>query len=303
MRTLGTFSMAALLTGIAGACALPGCSNQSLAPPPAPVIVTAPAIVTQPKNKAVNAGQSATFTISASGSAPMTYQWSRNGTAVSGATAATYTVSSATAADNAASFTASVTNTAGSAVSSAAILTVHSGNFSAASGVAQKGPLVSGSTVTAQELDPMLAATGSKFTYKTSNLGTFSPSQAFAHQYVGLTASGFYFDEVTNQTSSGPVTLSGYCDLGAASVLNVNVLTTLAYQRIHTLVTTSQMSFADAQAQARPKCWRRWASRTAAATGPRERSTSARGATATTSWRPCRACSPTATTPARWARS
>jgi N-acetylneuraminic acid mutarotase len=249
MRINGRFFVAAMVVAM-GALTLPACSDQSLTAPAPVVTATAPSIVTQPKSKAVNAGQSASFSVSASGSDPLTYQWSRNGTAVPGATSSTYTLSPATASDDAASFTAAVTNSAGSATSSAAVLTVHSGAFSAASGVAQKGPMISGSKVTAQELDAALAPTGSLYSYKTSALGTFSPGQLFAQQYVGLTATGFYFDEVANQTSSGPVTLNGYCDLGAASVLNVNVLTTLAYQRIQNLVTGSHMSFADAQTQA-----------------------------------------------------
>jgi N-acetylneuraminic acid mutarotase len=250
MRTHGRAFVAALAVA-AAMVALPGCSNQSLAVPAAPVVATAPAIVTQPKSKSVNAGQSASFSVAANGTAPMTYQWSRNGAEISGATSATYILSAASAADNAASFTAAVANTAGSAVSSAAVLTVHSGNYSAASGVAQKGPLVSGSTVTAQEMDATLTPTTTHYSYKTnSNLGTFAPTQLFAQPYVALTATGFYFDEVANQTSSGPVTLSGFCDLGAAALLNVNVLTTLTYQRIQSLVTGSKMSFADAQTQA-----------------------------------------------------
>ncbi len=48
----------------------------------------APVIVTHPQSRTVPVGQSATFTVSASGSAPMSYQWQRNGTNIAGATAA-----------------------------------------------------------------------------------------------------------------------------------------------------------------------------------------------------------------------
>jgi N-acetylneuraminic acid mutarotase len=123
--------------------------------------------------------------------------------------------------------------------------------FTAASGVAQKGPLQSGSTVSAQELDSRLSPTGKQYTYQiTSNLGTFAPMSTFGSQYIGLNATGYYFDEVTNTVSSGPVTLSGYSDLSSDAVLNVNLLTALAYQRIQYLVTTSQMTFAAAKSQA-----------------------------------------------------
>src|SRR5208283_2907132 len=58
------------------------------------------------------------------------------------------------------------------------------------------------------------------------------------------------FDEVANAVSTGTVTLNGYSDLTASKVLNVNLLTTLSYQRIQHLVTTSNMTFTAATTQA-----------------------------------------------------
>jgi hypothetical protein len=122
--------------------------------------------------------------------------------------------------------------------------------YTAASGVAQKGPLILGSTVTAQELSARLSATGKQYSYQTnSDLGTFNPNSTFTSQYVGLIATGYYFDEIANATSGGTVTLNGYADLLAVSVLNVNLLTTLAYQRIQNLVNQG-INFAQAQTQA-----------------------------------------------------
>jgi hypothetical protein len=123
--------------------------------------------------------------------------------------------------------------------------------YKAAGGVAQKGPLQQGSTVTAQELDASLSPTGKQYSYQiSSNLGTFSPTSIFGSQYIGLDATGYYFDEVANAVSGGTITLNGYSDLGATSVLNVNLLTTLTYQRIRNLVTKSNMGFTAARAQA-----------------------------------------------------
>ena len=123
--------------------------------------------------------------------------------------------------------------------------------YSAKSGVAQKGPLIKGSTVTAQELDAKLSPTGKQYSYQiTSDLGTFSPTSTFGSQYIGLSATGYYFDELEYALSTGTVTLDGYSDLTASSVLNVNLLTTLAYQRIQHLVTSSGMTFAAAKTQA-----------------------------------------------------
>jgi hypothetical protein len=123
--------------------------------------------------------------------------------------------------------------------------------FSASSGVAQKGPLIKGSSVTAQELDSRLSPTGKQYSYQTiSDFGAFSPTNTFTSRYIGVNATGYYFDEVQEAVSSGPLTLYGYGDLATDTVLNVNLLTTLEYQRIQTLVAKSNMTFAAARTQA-----------------------------------------------------
>ena len=86
----------------------------------------APSITTHPSSQTVSAGGSATFTVAASGTPPLSYQWQRNGVDIPGATAASYTLTSVTASDNGARFRARVTNAAGSAVSNEATLTVTS---------------------------------------------------------------------------------------------------------------------------------------------------------------------------------
>jgi sugar lactone lactonase YvrE len=88
--------------------------------------VTAPVITTQPQSTTVTAGKAATFTVAASGTAPLSYQWQRGGAAISGATSASYSTAATTAQDNGATFTVVVGNAGGSATSSAATLTVNS---------------------------------------------------------------------------------------------------------------------------------------------------------------------------------
>jgi hypothetical protein len=83
-----------------------------------------PAITTQPARQTVIAGKTASFTVAATGTAPLSYQWSKNGAAIGGATSSTYTTVAETTLDNNAQFTVAVSNTAGSATSNAAILTV-----------------------------------------------------------------------------------------------------------------------------------------------------------------------------------
>jgi hypothetical protein len=85
--------------------------------------VTAPTITSQPVSQTVSVSSSATFSVTASGTAPLSYQWRFNGTAISGATSASFTLTNAQA-SNAGSYTVVVTNSAGTATSNAAILTV-----------------------------------------------------------------------------------------------------------------------------------------------------------------------------------
>lgn len=84
----------------------------------------APAITTQPSNQSTRVGQTVTFTVVAGGTTPLKYQWMKNGTALSDATAAAYTTTAAVAADNGAIFTATVSNAMGSAMSNPVTLNV-----------------------------------------------------------------------------------------------------------------------------------------------------------------------------------
>jgi hypothetical protein len=83
-----------------------------------------PSISTQPANQTVTVGQTATFSVVAAGTAPLTYQWQKNNANISGAASATYTTPATVSGDNGATFRMIVTNSAGSATSNAATLTV-----------------------------------------------------------------------------------------------------------------------------------------------------------------------------------
>jgi hypothetical protein len=74
----------------------------------------------------VAVGQAATFTVAASGTAPLQYQWQRDGANIAGATSSSSTLASAAVSDNGATFRAVVTNSFGSATSNSATLTVTS---------------------------------------------------------------------------------------------------------------------------------------------------------------------------------
>jgi hypothetical protein len=86
---------------------------------------TAPTIATQPANQTVTAGQTATFSVMAAGTTPLTYQWQKGAAPISGATSASYTTPTTTASDNGTQFSVVVSNSLGSATSDAAKLTVN----------------------------------------------------------------------------------------------------------------------------------------------------------------------------------
>jgi hypothetical protein len=82
------------------------------------VVVPAPTITTQPTNRTIIAGQSATFYVDATGAAPLSYQWTFHGTNVAGATTNSLTT------DLAGPYAVVVTNTYGSVTSAVATLTL-----------------------------------------------------------------------------------------------------------------------------------------------------------------------------------
>jgi glucose/arabinose dehydrogenase len=84
----------------------------------------APSIGTHPASQTVAAGQPATFSVVASGTPTLSYQWQKNGANIGGATSSSYTLAPAALADNGAKFRVVVTNSFGSATSNEATLTV-----------------------------------------------------------------------------------------------------------------------------------------------------------------------------------
>ncbi|MFN6094112.1 MAG: immunoglobulin domain-containing protein [Verrucomicrobiota bacterium] len=91
-------------------------------PPPPPVVIT-PSITSHPASLNVTAGASATFSVSANGTSP-SYQWYKNGSPISGATASSYTIPNAKTSD-AGNYTVIVANSSGTVTSNPATLTVN----------------------------------------------------------------------------------------------------------------------------------------------------------------------------------
>ena len=91
-----------------------------------------PVITTQPANQTVGVGSSVSLSVSATGAAPLNYQWRANGAPLTGATSATLRLSSVQISD-AGSYSVVITNSAGSVTSDTAMLTVDAASITVAS--------------------------------------------------------------------------------------------------------------------------------------------------------------------------
>jgi hypothetical protein len=90
-------------------------------------MTSAPSITVQPMNQTVAAGQTATFSVTASGNGTLSYQWQMNDADISGANSASYTTPATTAANSGERFRVKISNAYGSVTSNEATLTVNSG--------------------------------------------------------------------------------------------------------------------------------------------------------------------------------
>jgi Immunoglobulin I-set domain/Immunoglobulin domain len=87
-------------------------------------VIIPPKVTTQPSNNTVIAGGNVSFSVTASGTAPLSYQWLFNGGNISGQTSATLSLINVTT-NNAGNYSVLVANAGGSVVSSNATLVVN----------------------------------------------------------------------------------------------------------------------------------------------------------------------------------
>jgi len=140
----------------------------------------APTITTQPASLSVAVGAAASFSVTATGSAPLAYQWQRNGVDIAGATAATYTVPVTVLGDNGAVFRVRISNLGGSVTSANATLGV-------------TGPTLSAPTITAQP-QSVTVAVGQTASFSVSVTGSPAPTFQWRRNGVaigGATASSY----------------------------------------------------------------------------------------------------------------
>jgi hypothetical protein len=113
-----SFALAAQLSLLAG------CGGGGGSGSPAAV---APAITAQPTDQRVVVGQTATFSVTANGTAPLNYQWQKGTTPIAGATASSYTTPATSLPDDGSTFQVVISNSVSSVTSSSAMLTVAAG--------------------------------------------------------------------------------------------------------------------------------------------------------------------------------
>lgn len=119
-------------------------------------------------------------------------------------------------------------------------------------GKVEKGPFVRGTAIQMQPLDADLDETGESFTSTiTDNEGTFTFGfKLLKSPYVKLSASGYYYNEVTGELSKGTLALNAVANLQNAADVNLNILSHLKYQRVMDLVAKDGKSFKEANNQA-----------------------------------------------------
>jgi hypothetical protein len=133
----------------------------------------APSLVTLPASQSVAAGASATFSVVASGSPTLTYQWAKGANAISGATSASYTLSNVQTSNNG-TYTVTVSNPYGSITSPAVTLTVTAKGPGGTGGPGQSGGATSAPVITTQPaLQAVDAATPATFSVTATGASTY----------------------------------------------------------------------------------------------------------------------------------
>jgi hypothetical protein len=152
----------------------------------------APTVTTQPANQTVTAGQTATFSVVAAGTAPLSYQWQKNGANISGATSSSYTTPATTSSDSGATFKVVISNSAGNTTSNAATLTVNT---------AQAGP-----SITTQPASQTVAS-GQTATFAVAATGTAPLSYQWFENGTAISGatSSTYTAPATTTSDNGDV--------------------------------------------------------------------------------------------------
>jgi len=159
------------------------------------IVRAAVAIVAQPQDRLAPSETSVTFAVTADGTAPITYQWLKNGEKITGATSANYTVSSVTT-DDTGGYQVLISNPAGDQISQTASLRV-------AQPVSIVTQPVSGQVRQGQPYGLAVVASGTKPLtyqwYKDGSLVDGANSSAFQIDDAAVVNAGVYTVVVGNE--------------------------------------------------------------------------------------------------------
>jgi hypothetical protein len=195
----------------------------------------APTIALEPTNQAINVGSTATFTVSANGTAPLTYQWYKGAAAISGANSASYTTPVTVISDSGSVFRATVSNAGGTATSTSATLTVS--NVISVSNISPANPVLGPGQVTFSATAS--GGTTNQLTWS-ANGGTFngtvwtSPVTAGTYTIRATSVDNTSVSSSTTATVTAPIfttqPVSQNLCHGASTSLSVAASFALSYQ-------------------------------------------------------------------------
>lgn len=212
-----------IAVGSSGTLTIADTGNYTVRQGTALTTATPPSIQTQPQGLSVNTGASVTFTVVATGTAPLNYQWTFGGGVITGATASSYTLTNAQT-TNSGDYKVTVTNSAGFVTSNAATLTVAAGP--AISAQPQSQTVNAGATTTLS-----VTATGVGLTYQWMFNGTAiagATSSTLSISNTSATAAGSYTVVITDSSNNSLTSSAAILGVQTnARLVNLSVLTAI----------------------------------------------------------------------------
>lgn len=191
-----------------------------------------PTISSQPSDTIVNTGNTATFSVTASGTGTLTYQWKLNGSNISGATSSSYTTGTLTISDTGGLYSVDVTDSNGTTTSRSALLTVTTWQLTG-TGLASREAWGVGAWATGAGLNAEAYTAGAGGSHSTT--GSLAASSAA----LSGTATHLTLHATSGSLSAGSATISGtathqHVATGALSASAATISGTAAHFTLHT---------------------------------------------------------------------
>jgi hypothetical protein len=183
-------------------------------------VCSSPSVSTPPASQTICASSSVTFSVTATGTPTPTYQWRKNGTNISGATASSYTINPVSSAD-AASYDVVLTNSCATVTSSAATLTVNPVSVAGTVGTTGNGPTICVNTSTTIIVSGNTGSVQWQDSPDNSTFTDISGATATSYNTPLLTANRWYRAVVTSGVCSSATTGSQKITVSPAIANNI----------------------------------------------------------------------------------